>query len=187
MSTNTITGYAGLWQRARAFALDYVVILPYIAAIALLNLVLNSPFSVNHLVFTIAHWLFANRISAQVTGFMLLTLPITLYFTISESSKQQATWGKKRLGLQVVDANGDRISFWRSFARTLIKFIPWELSHTLIWNISFFPEASSMMVSYGFGLVYLLVGLNIASLIMTKTHQTIYDLLMKTYVVKQAS
>ncbi len=41
------------------------------------------------------------------------------------------------------------------------------------------------MITYGFALVYLLVGLNIASLIMTKKHQTIYDLLAKTYVVKQ--
>ena len=39
----------------------------------------------------------------------------------------------------------------------------------------------------GFGLVYLLIGLNVASLIMTKTHQTLYDFLAKTFVTTQGS
>jgi uncharacterized RDD family membrane protein YckC len=71
------------------------------------------------------------------------------------------------------------------FARTALKFIPWELSHTLIWTISFSPRSSSNLVSYGFVLVYVLIGLNLTSLIITKKHQTIYDFLAKTYVVKQ--
>ena len=180
MSTNPINIYAGLWQRVRAFALDYVIILFYLIAITLFFLLLNSLFHLNN-------WLFSDRVSAQFFAFLLVTLPVTIYFAISESSTQQATWGKKRLSLQVVGTKGERISFFRSFARTLLKFIPWELSHTLIWNISFSSEASSTMVNYGFGLVYLLVGLNIASLIMTKEHQTIYDLIMKTYVVKRVA
>jgi hypothetical protein len=40
-----------------------------------------------------------------------------LYFSISESSRWQATLGKLAIGLKVTDANGHRISFWRSFAR----------------------------------------------------------------------
>jgi uncharacterized RDD family membrane protein YckC len=172
--------YAGFWQRVRAFVFDYLVILGYLAGITLLFLILNR-FSGG------LQWLFASRIQAQATGLLILTLPVTFYFAISESSNQQATWGKQRVGLRVTDANGERISFLRSFARTLLKFVPWELSHTLIWNISFSPEASSTMVNYGFGLVYVLIGLNIASLLMTKKHQTIYDLIAKTYVVEQAS
>jgi len=176
--------YAGFWQRVKAFALDYVIILLYLAAITLLNLVLNSPYRVNHLVFSITHWLFANRVSAQLTGFLLLTLPISLYFAISESSNRQATWGKKRIGLVVTDSNGARISLLRSLARTFLKFIPWELSHTLIWQINFSPQANSALINYGFILVYVLIGLNIACLLMTKKHQTIYDFIAKTYVTK---
>ena len=78
-----------------------------------------------------------------------------------------------------------RISLWSSLARTALKFIPWKLSHTLIWNIYFSPESNSNLVNYGFVLVYVLIGLNLASLILTKKHQTIYDLIAKTYVVKQ--
>ena len=179
MRTNAIRTYAGFWPRVRAFALDYLIILLYLATITLLIFLLNFFFHLNDLLFT-------DRFRAQIIAFLLVTLPVTLYFAISEASLQQATWGKKRLGLRVVDDNERRISFGRSFVRTMLKFIPWELSHTLIWTLSFSPQSDSIYINYGFGLVYGLVGLNIASLIMTKKQQTVYDLIMKTYVVKQA-
>ncbi|HET6822897.1 MAG TPA: RDD family protein [Anaerolineales bacterium] len=168
--------YAGFWKRTGAFALDYIVILGYLIGIALLSLLANAIFGVNE-------WLFADRIRAQFVAFLIVTLPVTLYFAISESSASQATWGKRRLKLKVVDRNRNQIGIWRSLARTLLKFIPWELSHTLIWQIYFSPQIESIWISYGFTLVYLLMGLNIASLLLTKSHQTLYDLLTNTYVV----
>jgi uncharacterized RDD family membrane protein YckC len=176
---NHVKGYAGFWQRAGAFALDYIIILFYLVGITLLSLLVNSLFSVSE-------WLFADRVRAQLTGFLLLTLPVTLYFAVGEASGQQATWGKKRMGLRVTDIHGEPISFWRSLLRTALKFIPWELSHTLIWEIYFSPGISSAWVNYGLILVYVIIGLNIASLMMTRTHQTIYDYFAKTYVIKQA-
>jgi len=178
MNDNQMKTYAGFWRRAGAFALDYVIILFYLAAIALLSLLVNSLFSINQ-------WLFADRVRAQLAGFLLVTLPISLYFALGESSARQATWGKKKLGLKVTDHNGGRISFWRSLARTALKFIPWELSHTLIWEIYFSPQANSVWLNYGFVLVYVIIGLNLASLMMTRKHQTMYDFLAKTYVIKQ--
>jgi uncharacterized RDD family membrane protein YckC len=178
MKDGQMKSYAGFWQRAKAFMLDYIIILFYLVAITLLGLLVNSLSSINQ-------WLFSDRVRAQLTGFILLTLPITLYFALSESSIRQATWGKRKVGLRVTDYSGEQISFWRSLARTVLKFMPWELSHTLIWNIYFSPKANSNLVNYGFVLIYVLIGLNLASLIMTKKHQTIYDLLAKTYVVKQ--
>jgi len=165
--------YAGFWKRAGAFALDYIIILGYLIGIVLLSLLLNAVGA--------SEWLFADRIRAQFVAFLLVTLPVTLYFAISESSPSQATWGKRRLKLRVTDQDGNRIGFGRSLARTLLKFVPWELSHTLIWQIYFSPIVSPW-VNYGFTLVYLLIGLNIVSLFLTKTRQTLYDLLAKTYV-----
>jgi uncharacterized RDD family membrane protein YckC len=166
--------YAGFWKRLGAFALDYIIILGYLIGIVLLSLLLNA-------VFNASEWLFEDRIRAQFVAFLLVTLPVTLYFAISESSPSQATWGKRRLKLQVTDRGGNRIGFRRSLARTLLKFVPWELSHTLIWQIYFSPIVSPW-INYGFALVYLLIGLNIISLLLTKTHQTLYDLLAQTYV-----
>jgi len=158
-----------------AFALDYILILIYLLVITLLFLLLNTLFDINNL--------FANRIQSQLTAFLLVTLPVVLYFALGESSAWQATWGKQRLGLKIVDGHGNRIPFRRALVRTLLKFTPWEISHTLIWQIRFTPQTDSILINYGFALVYLLIGLNIAILLMTRTHQTLYDLLAGTYVI----
>jgi uncharacterized RDD family membrane protein YckC len=168
--------YAGFWRRAGAFALDYIVILSYLLVITILALLANTVFGGNE-------WLFADRIRAQVIAFLLETLPVTLYFAVAESSPRQATWGKHKLKLRVSDRSRSRISFWRSLGRTLLKFVPWEISHTLIWQLSFSQQANAAWINYGFVLVYLLIGLNILSLLITKTHQTLYDLLTNTYVI----
>jgi len=169
--------FAGFWLRTKAFALDYIVILGYLIALTLLFLMINGLFSG-------VQWLFADRIQAQFVAFLLVTFPVTLYFVISESSARQATWGKQRLGLRVTDHNGNRIHFWRAFARTLLKFIPWELSHTLIWELYFSTDINPSLINLGFAMVYILIGLNIASVVVSNTKQTLYDLLAGTYVVK---
>jgi uncharacterized RDD family membrane protein YckC len=164
--------YAGFWKRLRAFLWDYVLISSYILIITVVFWLL--PFSER---------LFANRIQAQLSVFFILTFSIILYFSISESSSKQGTWGKQKIKLIATGDNGERISFLRSFARTVLKLIPWELSHTLIWEIRFDSHIDPTLINIGFGVVYLLVGLNIASLLITKKHQTLYDLITKTCVV----
>lgn len=46
-----------------------------------------------------------------------------LYFAFMESSKLQASLGKMMLGIKVVDANGQRLTFWRSLGRNAGKFV----------------------------------------------------------------
>jgi uncharacterized RDD family membrane protein YckC len=167
--------YANFRTRAGAFALDYLIILTYLLGLAALSLLANRQFGANE-------WLFGDRVRAQALAFLLVTLPVTLYFAVSESSIRQATWGKGRLRLKVADRGENRISFWRSLGRTLLKFIPWEISHTLIWQLYFSYQTASVWINYGFALVYLLIGLNILSLVITRTHQTLYDLLTGTFV-----
>jgi uncharacterized RDD family membrane protein YckC len=169
--------YAGLWKRAGAFAFDYIIILLYLAALALIGMLITS-------LSNAGSWLFADRVRAQLSGFLLVTLPITLYFALSESSAQRATWGKKKLGLQVTDYNGEKISGWRSLGRTTLKFIPWEISHTLVWAIVFSAEKNPAWMNYGILLIYALIGLNLICLVFTRKHQTMYDLIAKTYVIK---
>lgn len=177
MKNSQVKIYATFLQRVAAFVLDYGIILVYLAAITLFSLLMNSLFGVNQ-------WLFTDRIRAQVIGFLLITVPVGFYFAFSESSIRQATWGKQRLGLKATDHNGNRIAFWRAVARTGLKFIPWELAHTLTWQIFFTPNQFSQLIIAGFVTVYFLIGANIASLIFRKDRQTLYDLLAGTYVVK---
>jgi uncharacterized RDD family membrane protein YckC len=177
MKDSQVKIYAGFLYRVGAFVLDYDIILVYLAAITLFSFLMNLFFSINE-------WLFTDRVRAQLTGFLLITLPVTLYFVFSESSVREASWGKQRLGLKVTDHDGNRITFWRAVARTGLKFVPWELAHTLIWQIYFTPNQFSQWITAGFVTVYLLIGANIASLLFRKDRQTLYDLLAGTYVIK---
>jgi uncharacterized RDD family membrane protein YckC len=47
--------------------------------------------------------------------------PAWPYFTFLESSKAQATFGKRLFGLRVTDLRGHRIGFGRANARYLVK------------------------------------------------------------------
>jgi uncharacterized RDD family membrane protein YckC len=169
--------YAGLWPRTKAFALDYLIIVGYLLFLVALGLAVNLTYP------TITQTLFGNPISGQLTGFLVVTLPVTLYFALLESSAWQATWGKRKLGLRVIRTDGARLSFLRALARTGVKFIPWELAHTCIWQIRFAAEESSPFITAGFAFVWLLAGLYILSLHISKTHQALYDQVAGTVVI----
>jgi uncharacterized RDD family membrane protein YckC len=72
----------------------------------------------------------------QITGFFSLTLPVFLYFFLSERSAWQGTIGKRLMSLQVAfnAPIGNRSQ--RVLHRNLLKFLPWEIAHTgLHWLI----------------------------------------------------
>lgn len=56
-------------------------------------------------------------------SFLFTTIAGILYYGILTSSKKQATFGKMAMGIKVVDANGQRMSFLRSAVRYL-GYIP---------------------------------------------------------------
>lgn len=174
----TIKGsYAKLGARMTAFAIDYIVIAGYLIFVVAVGVVLNTFFP------TVANRLFSNPLSGQFTGFLMVTLPVSLYFILFESSAWQATWGKQKKSLQVTRTDGSRLTILRASSRTLLKFIPWELAHTCIWQISFAQQEPSTIINVGFTLVWILVGANIVSQWISPTKQTLYDWLASTYVV----
>src|SRR3972149_714245 len=91
--------YASFAKRLKAFAFDYLIIFAYIVVLAGVNfgLILSggaleeiSPF-------------FASSIVKDAIAFLTLILPVILYFIIQESSPRQATWGKRKAGIRVVN------------------------------------------------------------------------------------
>lgn len=175
--TNSTRSYAGLWVRITAFAFDYILIAGYLILVVALGSLVNA-FSPS-----IARQVFANPLSGQLASFCLVTLPVSLYFALLEASAWQATWGKRRKRLRVIRTDGTRLSRLRAISRTALKFIPWELAHTCIWQINFAPQEPSPLIAAGFALVWILVGANVVSLLMSRTHQTLYDWLVGTLVV----
>lgn len=80
---------------------------------------------------------------SQAVGFLAMTLPIILYFSLFEASSWQATLGKRIMSLRVVDTDSVHTSFSTILLRNIVKFAPWELGH-LVANQAIFSSTSSL-------------------------------------------
>lgn len=175
--------YAGFLIRLKAFALDYLIVLAYIIILAGINYGFILFYGGLDKIFPI----FTSLIVKDAFAFLTLILPVILYFSLYESSCHQATWGKRKVGLKVVNADGGRLTYPQALIRTGIKFIPWQIAHTSIYQIQGIvsgTEATPINYS-GFVLVYALVGIYILSAVISKRHRTPYDWVVGSYVVWQ--
>ena len=146
MNNNVDTAFinrVGIWPRIIAFVFDYIIISLYI------GLTVGVTVGLNSISPELAQRPFNNRLLSQVAGFLIMTLPVTLYFAILEASSWQASWGKRMRGLRVVTINGERLSFGRSLGRTALKFVPWELAHTCVWAMQFAEYEISPLIAAG--------------------------------------
>jgi len=101
--------YGGFWVRLIALMLDWaVVFVILIASLASMTTVMASA-GMERLT-DLAAWLVATF------------LPF-LYWPVLESSPWQATVGKRVMGLQVTDFDGQRLSFMRALLRALAKIL----------------------------------------------------------------
>jgi uncharacterized RDD family membrane protein YckC len=168
--------YAGLGRRLLAFAYDYIIIALYIGALAGIVLVvppLNRWFTA----------LFADAVMSDLAAFVLLILPVVLYFGLSEGSGRASTWGKRRAGLRVVARDGTSIGYPQALIRSAIKFLPWQLGHTAVFQSIYAEETFSLGIfalfasAYGLAIIYLLY------LWRRPDHRAPYDLLAGTVVI----
>jgi uncharacterized RDD family membrane protein YckC len=159
--------------RLAAFLLDYVIIACYLCLLVGVSLVARPLLMP---LFT------TNPIVAEITGFLFITLPVYLYFALSEGAGSHATWGKRRMGIAVAGVHGEPIGLGTSLFRSALKFFPWELAHFTIWQMAIpagLPDYwiySLLAAVYGLVLIYLL------SPIWSKKNQTVYDFMAGTVV-----
>ncbi len=111
--------YAGFWLRGLAYLLDSLILTPVLIAVLWPILQRNHVGPSPHDLLE-----FLNGGSRQGTALgILLDLASWLYFAGCESSRWQATPGKKLLGLAVTDMAGKRISFARASGRHFGKIV----------------------------------------------------------------
>ncbi|BDI22153.1 RDD family protein [Herbiconiux sp. L3-i23] len=116
-------------RRIAALLIDYLLILAWMAVLGLGSL------AVLFTTGSLPNWLAAGTAVAQLLGFVLLVLPVGVYLFACESGPRQATVGKRALGLAVVRArDAGRPQRWRILVRTVVKLIPWELAHFVVWQ-----------------------------------------------------
>ncbi len=103
--------YAGFWFRALALFID-VIFSTIMTIIIVLPLAFSFGLSMADSATTKEL-----EVMGEAMGNVLGWIVSWLYFTISESSRWQATPGKKLLGLRVTDLNGGRIGFGKANGR----------------------------------------------------------------------
>ncbi len=183
-----IPHYASFKARFVSFLLDYLLIGAYILVLLVVAFFLASgPLRGAY------QLLFSNPSNSEISAFLLLTLPVILYFAFSESSSAKATWGKKRMQIEVVRNTADitavrKVGLARSLLRSSVKFLPWELAHYLLWQIPGWPfhmrgASPPPSIEYGFGILYALVLVYFISVIFGKTHRSVYDRVAGTAVI----
>lgn len=130
------TNYIGLFKRFLAFIMDaaFVIVLGTIAT-AILG--------------------FGMGLKNDIVAVFIPQLVALLYFTLMESSSRQATLGKAKMKIKVVNENGERLSFLNALGRYLGKFLS-----LFLFGLGFF------MIPF------------------SKKKQALHDKLAKTYVVE---
>jgi len=180
--TLTAAHFAGLRKRLVAFGFDFLLIFAYI--LILLGIGIGITLTIGPL--DQINPMFASPVVMDLAAFLVLVLPVILYFTLQESSSRQATWGKRKAGIQVVNAQGTILTRKQAFLRSLLKFLPWQIAHTSIFHIEglpFTPAEPTPLVISGLILVYVLLGIYAVSVLVSKKHRTPYDWAVGAYVV----
>jgi len=168
--------YAAFRVRIYAFLLDYLVIVVYgVFVVGTISFVfqpyLKTLFS-------------SSPLTAELTGFLMMTLPVSLYFIICECSKWQGTLGKRKMGIRVVDDLGRRIGVGRSAFRTAVKFLPWEIAHFAIWRIMLPSGLSEVTVYIILNAVNLAILMYLVIPLTNKKRKNVYDWMAGTGVVQ---
>lgn len=116
--TPATTEYAGFWLRVWAGLIDITLE----AAVAFL-LASAVDFGLHSVRRGLGITTDTTAYLTGITFIALLTVGAWLYSAFSESSRWRATLGKRLIGLEVVNAQGGRLTFGQASVRHLMKFL----------------------------------------------------------------
>jgi uncharacterized RDD family membrane protein YckC len=146
---------------------------------AYILILLSIGFGLNAITGGIA--LLSSPLAVDALSFVVLVLPVILYFALQEGSSHQATFGKHRMKLKVVNLQGSRLRPWQTLLRSVLKFLPWQLAHTSVINMWLGNQALIFMVgalaAQGLVIIYML------GIWLNRKHQAPYDLAAGTCVI----
>lgn len=167
-------------RRCLAFAIDMLIFSVYLGLLFIL-----STLGLRQGLEEIHPALFHNPVSFDLFAFLVVVLPLGLYFILLEFT-YQGTLGKKLMNLEVVNDNGMPISFKQSLIRTTVKLLPWQTAHTAVFQILLGPESKQMLFLGLSIFAQAMVIIYFLTMVFSKEHQSVYDKIAKTYVKNQA-
>ena len=172
--------YASILRRILAYAVD--VALLFVAFPLILGGVIGLLFYL-----TVGFDWLQSGFLFWVYVFSTVSLPVWLYYSLLESSSRQATFGMRIFRVQVADTNGKRISFGRALLRTVVKLLPFELNHLVLFLPTPIWGDPNPGFRFGFVVVNALMILYIATAFLTRRKQSVHDLIAGTIVVTKAA
>lgn len=164
------TMYNLFFRRVLAFFVDYSIIIGYALLLFLASTFLKNYFSIDLDM--------ASPIKNQLLSFFLLTLPVFLYFYLSERGVRNATLGKRALKLKV-GVNGNIL------LRNFLKFLPWEIAHIGVHQIVFYDQQqleAPVWVWYLLIIPQVVILIYFISLLVTKGEGSVYDKIAQTKI-----
>lgn len=154
-----------------AYSFDYIIIVAY----ALLLFAITKILNLKELALT--------PISGQLLGFISLTLPVFLYFFLSEKGKRRATFGKRIMNISICSQSEDIKP--RILLRNILKFLPWEIAHTGVHWIVFYSKNENDAPIWVWAILIfpqIIMVIYILSIITSKGESGIYDSISNTKI-----
>ncbi|HJN61186.1 MAG TPA: RDD family protein [Alphaproteobacteria bacterium] len=124
--------FAGFWRRAGARLIDmiliwvgYIIIALFIWQDLAVEVVVKIPDSGEA-----TNWHIPSPLGMLVVG-----IAAWAYIAVMESSRLQATLGKRALGIKVCDYNGNRIGLFNASTRSWPLWLPWMINTVAILDL----------------------------------------------------
>ena len=110
--------YGGFWRRAWAGTIDVAL-----EASGALVVTVAIDFAFSRIGRMLGYEPWIPKVATGMAYILVLTIGAWLYCAFMESSPRRATIGKRIMGLQVVTADGERVSFGQATVRHFMKFL----------------------------------------------------------------
>jgi uncharacterized RDD family membrane protein YckC len=156
-------------KRFLAFMVDWLIIVLYACMLFGVTLILASQ---NIVTLGPVH-----PLQGQLIAFLTLTLPVILYYVLTESSSRHATIGKRAMKIRVYGSAGGIV------LRNVIKFLPWEFAHAGILWVNYINDVETPLWIWALLITpQVLVVCYLISIIYTRGARSLYDNLAGTQV-----
>jgi len=168
---------ATIWRRLLAGFLDFLVFLTL------------GVFAIGFVIFAEDMLNIASGTPAEDTsifGFWLLF--DYLYQSLAKRWLWHGTLGDLACGLSVTDRSGRRLGFSRISARYLVRALPWLVAYglnTFVRSSISNADSASTMLGGEIVISFLISALAVVTVPFTKRRQTVYDMIVRTLVVRR--
>lgn len=113
--------------------------------------------------------------------FLVVSLPLWGYYTLTQSSAHQATWAMRWFKLQTISLTRQRVTVGQAFLRSVVMLLPFELNHTALFGT--IPDPAGYLTMALIALTWVLIGGNLGAALLTEKQQTIHDWVAGTTIV----